>query len=68
MNGNNHQIMADRAAAIHSAIAHAGQGDTVLIAGKGNEDYQEISGVKYPFSDLLVAQQALNTSHGGVLT
>ncbi|KXS33391.1 MAG: UDP-N-acetylmuramoyl-L-alanyl-D-glutamate--2,6-diaminopimelate ligase [Candidatus Gallionella acididurans] len=68
MNGNNHQIMADRAAAIHSAIAHVGQGDTVLIAGKGHEDYQEISGVKYPFSDVLVAQQALNASHGGVRT
>ena len=66
MNGNNHQIIADRAAAIQCAIGSAGQGDTVLIAGKGHEDYQEISGVKYPFSDLLVAQQALNTSHGGV--
>ena len=66
MSGDNHELMADRAAAIQSAIGHASQGDTVLIAGKGHEDYQEISGVKYPFSDVLVAQQALNISHGGV--
>ena len=66
MSGDNHELMADRAAAIQSAIGHANQGDTVLIAGKGHEDYQEISGVKYPFSDVLVAQQALNISHGGV--
>ena len=30
----------------------AGETDTVLIAGKGHENYQEIRGVKYPFSDL----------------
>ena len=33
--------------------------DVVLIAGKGHEDYQEIKGVKTPFSDLAQAQTAL---------
>ena len=59
MKEENHEIIVDRAAAIQSVIRYARQGDTVLIAGKGHEDYQEISGVKYPFSDVLVAQQAL---------
>jgi UDP-N-acetylmuramoyl-L-alanyl-D-glutamate--2,6-diaminopimelate ligase len=31
----------------------------VLIAGKGHEDYQEIAGVKHPFSDVEQAQNVL---------
>ena len=50
-----------KSAAIQSAIRHARQGDTVLIAGKGHEDYQEINGIKHPFSDVSVAQQALHS-------
>jgi UDP-N-acetylmuramoyl-L-alanyl-D-glutamate--2,6-diaminopimelate ligase len=68
MNRDNHEIVVERAAAIQGAISHARQGDTVLIAGKGHEDYQEINGVKHPFSDVLVAQQALKVSHAEVRT
>jgi UDP-N-acetylmuramoyl-L-alanyl-D-glutamate--2,6-diaminopimelate ligase len=68
MNAENHEIMVDRTVAIQRAISHAREGDTVLIAGKGHEDYQEINGVKHPFSDVLVAQQALQVSHAGVRT
>lgn len=49
----------NRADAIKHAVKKAKKGDVVLIAGKGHEDYQEISGVKYPFSDMQVAQEAL---------
>jgi UDP-N-acetylmuramoyl-L-alanyl-D-glutamate--2,6-diaminopimelate ligase len=42
----------DRREAIRAACMMAGAGDIVLIAGKGHENYQEIKGVKYPFSDL----------------
>ncbi len=49
----------NRADAIKQAIKTAKKGDVVLIAGKGHEDYQEIAGVKYPFSDMQVAQEAL---------
>ena len=49
----------DRRAAIHAAIGQAGADDIVLIAGKGHEDYQDIAGVKRPFSDLAVAREAL---------
>jgi UDP-N-acetylmuramyl-tripeptide synthetase len=52
-------IDADRAHAIHAAIQAAKSGDIVLVAGKGHESYQEISGVKQPFDDALIAQVAL---------
>lgn len=51
---------ADRATAIKQAVQSARGGDIVLIAGKGHEDYQEIAGVKTPFSDAAVALEALN--------
>jgi UDP-N-acetylmuramoyl-L-alanyl-D-glutamate--2,6-diaminopimelate ligase len=49
----------DRARAIQWAIGQAGARDIVLIAGKGHEEYQEVNGVKRPFSDFRVAEQAL---------
>ena len=52
-------LQRDRARAIHWAVTHAGPGDTVLVAGKGHEDYQEVAGAKLPFDDLLVAGRAL---------
>ena len=55
----NYQIIEDRAQAIEQAIGHARAADTVLLAGKGHEPYQEIKGVKYPFSDVGAAQRAL---------
>jgi UDP-N-acetylmuramoyl-L-alanyl-D-glutamate--2,6-diaminopimelate ligase len=45
--------------AIASAIRDAGRDDVVLIAGKGHEPYQEIAGVRHPFSDLAHADAAL---------
>jgi UDP-N-acetylmuramoyl-L-alanyl-D-glutamate--2,6-diaminopimelate ligase len=45
------EVIADRAQAIASVISRAKTGATVLIAGKGHEDYQEVHGVQYPFSD-----------------
>ncbi len=41
----------DRKKAIFKALSIAGEGDFVLIAGKGHEDYQEIKGKRIPFSD-----------------
>ncbi|MCD7866055.1 MAG: UDP-N-acetylmuramoyl-L-alanyl-D-glutamate--2,6-diaminopimelate ligase [Clostridiales bacterium] len=37
----------DRAEAIRYAIEHAEEGDVIVLAGKGHEDYQEICGKKY---------------------
>lgn len=48
-----------RETAIATAVTRANAADVVLIAGKGHESYQEIAGVRYPFSDMTVAQAAL---------
>ena len=50
----------DRAQAITQAVQNAHPSDLILIAGKGHETYQEINGVKHPFSDQSLAQQAIN--------
>ena len=49
----------NRADAIAHAIKNTQAGDVILLAGKGHENYQEIAGVKYPFSDIEMAQQFL---------
>lgn len=43
------QVIEDRAAAILWTIKHANKNDVILLAGKGNEAYQEIGGKKHPF-------------------
>ncbi len=52
-------VEADRRQAISAAIAAAGAADVVLLAGKGHEPYQEIAGVRHPFSDAAEAESAL---------
>lgn len=41
----------DRRDAIRAAVAAAGAGDAVVIAGKGHEQGQDVGGVVHPFSD-----------------
>lgn len=55
-------IESDRAEAIRLAILQASPEDVVLIAGKGHEDYQEINGVRHPFSDLVVTRKILGVA------
>ena len=56
---DNYIVEADRAKAIEKAVSAARVGDSVLVAGKGHEDYQEIKGVRYPFSDKEALKRAL---------
>ena len=49
----------DREEAIRYAVLMAEKGDTVLVAGKGHEDYQEIKGVRHHFSDREVLKKIL---------
>jgi UDP-N-acetylmuramoyl-L-alanyl-D-glutamate--2,6-diaminopimelate ligase len=49
--GNHYLVISDRKEAIYEALTIAESGDTVVVAGKGHEDYQEIKGVRYPLSD-----------------
>lgn len=53
------EVEADRARAIAETVAEAAPQDVILLAGKGHEDYQEIAGVKHPFSDQAHARNAL---------
>jgi UDP-N-acetylmuramoyl-L-alanyl-D-glutamate--2,6-diaminopimelate ligase len=55
----------DRREAIRHAVAAAGPGDTVVIAGKGHETGQEIAGVVHPFDDREELLAALVAVHGG---
>jgi UDP-N-acetylmuramoyl-L-alanyl-D-glutamate--2,6-diaminopimelate ligase len=57
-------VVEDRAEAIAHAVCNARRGDVVLIAGKGHEDYQEVAGVRHPFSDLEQARVALRLREG----
>jgi UDP-N-acetylmuramoyl-L-alanyl-D-glutamate--2,6-diaminopimelate ligase len=57
--GSNYCVEADRAAAIALAMEQAKSGDVILLAGKGHENYQDIGGVKLPFSDAEVALRVL---------
>ncbi len=50
---------AHRAECVAQAVAACGPGDLLLLAGKGHEPYQEIHGVKYPYSDRDAVEQAL---------
>ncbi|WP_443054738.1 UDP-N-acetylmuramoyl-L-alanyl-D-glutamate--2,6-diaminopimelate ligase [Streptomyces sp. NBC_00691] len=52
-------LLADRAAAVAAAVARAQPGDTVLVAGKGHEQGQEIAGVVRPFDDRQVLREAI---------
>ena len=49
----------DRREAIQSIVAEARCDDTVVIAGKGHETYQEIGDRQLPFDDCEVARGAL---------
>lgn len=46
-----HHVITDRREAIKKALQIARRGDSVIIAGKGHEPYQEINGVRHHFDD-----------------
>jgi UDP-N-acetylmuramoyl-L-alanyl-D-glutamate--2,6-diaminopimelate ligase len=56
--------LVDRREAIEAAIEVAGPNDTVVIAGKGHEDYQIIGREKLPFSDPDEALRVLRAREG----
>jgi UDP-N-acetylmuramoyl-L-alanyl-D-glutamate--2,6-diaminopimelate ligase len=52
-------VLADRREAIQLALREASASDTVVLAGKGHEDYQIIGREKFPFDDRIEARRAL---------
>lgn len=59
MKGAYHRV-ADRRTAIHDAVGRLRDGDLLLVAGKGHENYQIIGREKLPFDDKLAAMEALD--------
>ncbi|MDE6837053.1 MAG: UDP-N-acetylmuramoyl-L-alanyl-D-glutamate--2,6-diaminopimelate ligase, partial [Acutalibacter sp.] len=53
----------DRREAIRWCLEHAQEGDVIVLAGKGHEDYQEIEGVKYPFDERVVIRELLDSAN-----
>ncbi len=51
----------DRKEAIAYAVSHAQEGDLIVLAGKGHEDYQEIRGVKYPMDERVIIKELLES-------
>ncbi len=52
-------VIEDRREAIDHAVRHAAPADVIVLAGKGHEQYQEVAGIKRPFSDEAEALAAL---------
>ncbi len=61
------EAVIDRRAAIVAAIDAARDGDTILIAGKGHEDYQLVGDRVLPFDDVKIAREALHQSEAANL-
>ena len=55
----------DRGAAIEQAVAEAGPGDVVVIAGKGHEATQVVGDEQLAFDDRVVARDALRRRRDG---
>jgi len=53
---------ADRRESVRQALADCRPGDLLLLAGKGHEPYQEIHGVKHPYSDRAAVEAVLGGS------
>jgi UDP-N-acetylmuramoyl-L-alanyl-D-glutamate--2,6-diaminopimelate ligase len=58
-------LIPDRRGAIAAALSAARAGDTVLLAGKGHENYQIIGSTRHPFDDRVEAAQALRALGSG---
>ncbi len=53
----------NREEAIRYAIEHAEEGDVIVLAGKGHEDYQEICGKKYPMDERVIVADIVKDGH-----
>ena len=63
---DNYMVIENREAAIRTAISLARPGDTVLLAGKGQERYQIIGREKRHFDEREIVRQILNEQKGKI--
>lgn len=61
---DNYTVVTDRADALWIATKICRKGDILIVAGKGHEDYQEIKGRRYPFSDKEILKNLLKDLKG----
>lgn len=59
--GGEYVEICDRREAIGYVISHAQEGDLIVLAGKGHEDYQEIRGQKYPMDERVIIHELLES-------
>ena len=52
-------VIENRREAIRYALEMGREGDVIILAGKGNEPYQDIMGVKRPFDEKVVVRELL---------
>ena len=52
-------LFRSRQEAVNYAVDHAEDGDMIILLGKGHEEYQEINGVKYHYSEREAVMNAL---------
>jgi len=65
MSAGAHERIEDRRSAIARAIALAGEGDVVMLAGKGHETYQVRGTVKHPFDEREIVGEILRERAAG---
>lgn len=63
--GGAYQVITDREEAIKYLIDNCADGDIVALIGKGHEEYQEIKGVKYHFSEEEIVAKYVGMAQGG---
>lgn len=61
VHGGRYLVIDDREEAIHYLLDHCDRGDMVALIGKGHEEYQEVNGVRIPFSEEEVVARYLET-------
>jgi len=59
--GSNYTVISDRLSAIRHGLSMAGEGDAVLVAGKGHEDYQIIGDKRIHFDDKEAVRDCLKS-------
>ncbi len=57
-------VIPDREEAVAYALEHAEKGDMIILLGKGHEEYQEINGVKYHYSDREAVVKGMKKVYG----
>ena len=58
--GGEYVVIENRREAIRYALSIANESDSIVLAGKGHETYQEICGVKYPFDEKIIVMELLD--------